>query len=395
MTDHATTEELFLDFLQQVDIHGLSLQSADLSAASSFYQLLSNNKQITQAQASFILRILGKYKNFLYKLKISLARLDDPIWSKPFRVIDHDCVADIELDENNNPLLTLKNPYHIKELFEKHVIDNNRNAQFKSKWHPEEKIRTFHLYDLNPVLLQEFLKIHQFSISLNLNNYFLDVEEIYENSEKYFPHCDIVEKKVILKGATPEAEKYFEERKTNKIIDDLMLAKNLGFRLVGNHSRIPFHTIFSTKTNFFWANDLEKFFDFSESVSGCKVIVVNSYKTHEWVKEFVDVAAKKNILPGKIKVAFREKNEDNNKFNQWIKDTGLGGDLKVADYLIFKDKPAKWLLNDKEHVKIVAINEAFMPSSKKSQQWIEEHYCIFFLGSTKPTNNRGKKFGNL
>ncbi len=395
MTEHATTEELFLDFLQQVDIHGLSLQSTDLAAASSFYHLLLNDKPITQAQASFILRILKKYKNFLHKLKISSLRIEDPIWSKPFRVIDHDCFADIELDENNNPLLTLKNPYHIKELFEKHVIDKNREVQIKSKWRADEKIRTFHLYDLNPILLQEFLKNNQFNISLELSNYFLETDEIYENSQKYFPYCDVINNAVTLHNATIEAVSYFEEKKSGKVIDDLMLAKNLGFRLVGNYQDLPYQAIFSTKTNFFWSNDLDKFFDFSESVSGRKVIVVNSYKTHEWVKNFVEISEKKNISPGKIKIAFREKNEDNNKFNQWIKDNSLGGDLKTADYLIFKDKPAKWLLADKENVKIIAINEAFMPSSKKSQQWIDEHYCIFFLGNTKPTNNRGKKFGNV
>ena len=395
MTEHATTEDLFVDFIQQVDTNGLSLQTQDLSAASSFYQLIVTDKQLTQAQAHFILRILTKYKNLLHKLKISTDRLDSPIWSRPFRVIDHDCIASIRVDDFNNPLLVLKNPYHIKDLFEKQVIDKNREIQVRSQWHAEEKVRTYFLYDLNPVLLQESLKNNNFSISSELIDYFLETDEIYENFEKYFPHCTVENNSVCLKHATQGAEDYFKNHKTENLLDDLMLAKNLGFRLVGNYENIPFHAIFATKTNYFWSADLEKFFEFSESVTGKKIIVVNSYKTHEWIKNFIQISERKGIPHGKIKVAFREKNDEKNVFNQWIKDNGLGGDLKVADYLIFKDRPAKWLFNEKENVKIIAINEAFMPSSKKSQQWIEDHYCVFFLGNTKPTNNRGKKFGNV
>lgn len=395
MTEYATTEELFIDFIQQIDAHGLSLQSQDLSAATSFYHLLLSDKQLTQAQSYYILRILTKYKNLLSKLKISDDRLENPIWSKPFRVIDHDCYADIETDEYNNPLLTLKNPYHLKDLFEKQVIDKNKVASVKSQWRAEEKVRTYFLYDVNPILLQEFLREHNFNVSSELSRYFLEVEEIYENFQKYFPHCLVENNEVILKGHTEPVEYYFQEKKTGRLIDDLMLAKNLGIRLVGNHENVPYEAIFSAKTNFFWSSDIDKFFEFAEEVSGKKVIVVNSYKTHEWIKNFINISLKVGVEPGKIKVAFREKNDDNNSFNRWIKDNGLGGDLKTADYLIFKDKPAKWLLNDRDSVKIVAINEAFMPSSKKSQQWIEDHYCVFFLGNTRPTNNRGKKFGNL
>ncbi len=395
MTEHTTTEDLFVDFIQQVDANALSLQTQDLAATSNFYQLITTGKQLTQAQSYFILRILTKYKNLLHKLKISTDKLDNPIWSKPFRVIDHDCFAGVEIDEYNNPLLTLKNPYHIKDLFEKQVLDKNREVAVKSQWRAEERIRTYTLYDINPMLLQEFLRNNGFIISSELAEYFLEVEEIYENSEKYFPHCLVEDNRVILKHQSQEAENYFNERKTHNLIDDLMLAKNLGFRLTGNCEKIPYSPIFSAKTNFFWSSDIEKFFEFSETVSGKKIIVVNSYKTHEWIKNFVEISTKTGVPYGKIKVAFREKNDERNVFNQWIKDNGLGGDLKTADYLIFKDKPAKWLFNEKEGVKIIAINEAFMPSSKKSQQWIEDHYCVFFLGNTKPTNNRGKKFGNL
>lgn len=395
MTEHATTEDLFVDFLEQVDAHGLSLQTQDLSASSNFYQLIITGKQITLAQSHFILRILTKYKNLLHKLKIPLDKLDNPVWSRPFRVIDHDCFANIEKDEHNNLLLVLKNPYHIKDLFEKQVIDKNRDTPVRSQWRSEERVRTYFLYDINPVILQDFLRNNGFSVSTDLANYFLTVEEIYENSEKYFPHCYVENGQVFLNHSTLEAEKFFDDRKTNNLIGDLMLAKNLGFRLVGNTEKIPYHAIFSSKTNFFWSSDIEKFFEFSESVIGKKIIVVNSYKTHEWVKNFVEISLKKGVRSGKIKVAFREKNDDKNIFNQWIKDNGLGGDLRSADYLIFKDKPAKWLINEKENVKIIAINEAFMPSSKKSQQWIEDHYCVFFLGNTKPTKHRGKKFGNL
>lgn len=395
MTEYPTTEDLFVDFVQKVDITGLSLQTQDLSAASNFYQLLTTGKQITQAQAFFILRILTKYRNLLVKLKISTDKLENPVWSKPFRVIDHDCSATIEIDEFNNPLLALKNPYHIKDLFEKQVIDKNKEAAIKSQWRAEERIRTYFLYDINPVLLSDFLKNNGFTISSELTEYFLEVEEIYENSQKYFPHCIVENDTVVLKQQSDAAEIYFHNHRSNNLIDDLVLAKNLGFRLIGNHEKIPFPAIFSTKTNFFWSPDIEKFFEFSETVTGKKVIVVNSYKTHEWIKNFVEISVKKGISHGKIKVAFREKNDEKNIFNQWIKDNGLGGDLKTADYLIFKDKPAKWLLNEKENVKIIAINEAFMPSSKTSQQWIEDHSCVFFLGNTKPTNNKGKKLGNL
>ena len=63
------SQKMPVDFIQQVDANGLSLQTQDLPAASNFYQLILSDKQITQAQSYFILRILTKYKNLLNKLQ--------------------------------------------------------------------------------------------------------------------------------------------------------------------------------------------------------------------------------------------------------------------------------------------------------------------------------------
>lgn len=395
MSQFAYVEDLFLEFYRQTNVSGLSLQSQDQKAANSFYSLLLDNRLITVAQSNYILRILTKHRSILDVLNLSAELIDNPKWKHEFRIVEHDCRAWIEFSDQRVPMLLIKHPWHIKEMFEKEVCRKETDSLVRSQWDPEQKVRSFYLFDINPVLLEEFLRKEKFIIEQSLLDYFMDVEKIWDTPEVFYPHATIDNGNVCLINAEESAVHYFSENKKNKLEDDLLLANELGFRLITPHNISWYFEIFKSKNRFFWIEDINRFFEFSEKIQGKKVIIVNSYKAQDWIKTFLLVATSKEISHGKIKVGFRERNSEKGDFNQWVKDNNLGGDLKQADYLIFRDKPPKWLFNSKEDVKIVVINDWLMPSSQSTQSWLSDHHCVVFLGQAKPSTYKGKKVVKL
>ena len=394
MAAHEYFEDIFTEFYTSV-ITTSFLNNQDVVVLTNFFNLIADNKSLTQAQAKYVIKLMEKYKNHFSTRHINLnLRLQNAAWKNPFRNLDMTKTIFVEKDTDDKLWLCLKHPYSLKEVFEKEVLKNNRDD--RSRWDPDEKIRKYSIYDLNLVLVNEFAINHGFTIDESFNDALADVEQIWNDAEYYAPVCKIIDDKVILQNAPDSAKYYFDSKKINEIDHDLMLAKRMGYVLYDKvDKKNLIHKVASQNTNYFWTNEFSKFFNLYKSVKGKVILIVsedNNFK--HWLESFVITAINNGVDKEEIKVCFRSRNDEDPKFNEWIKTSGLGGDLTNSRLLIFK-KPAKWLIKEEEDVSIIVVNKSFPPMSNMSQTWIDNHYCVLYLSDMKPAVQKDRNIVDL
>lgn len=392
MTSHTYVEDLFLDFVEGCRLLNLGLQPQDVSAVSSFYSLLQGDRDLTQAQASYIIKILKKYPSYLIKMNLDLSLLDDPLWKKTFRVLDHSKKIFVETGDEGI-MLCVQHPFSLKETFEKVCIRYLRPG-FNS-WSPETKIRKYNWYSTNPVLVKEFAQNHGYEITLEFIELVDQTEEIWNNFSRYEKLSKEENGEIVLVNATDSATNYFKSKKTTNRHDNLLLAKSLGHR----YNEVPTNTlvekISKEHSNNFWIQQIDRVIELFDSVEGKICIISSRDKVKSWLQDFISkVESKRKSLEG-IRVCFRENNSDDPDFNSWIKNKNLGGDVSSGRIFIFKEKLPKWLIENDHDVKIVILNGAFPPSSANAQQWLDNHCCVVYTGSLRPSLTKGKDIVEL
>jgi hypothetical protein len=133
-------EDVFLEFLNVADQKGISINYQDQGAATNFHNILIDNKPLTEAQGSYLLKILEKHKNvaaaagFDYRDIIA----NSPQWKNSFRVIDFSKKVYVEKDSEGSINVCLKFPYQLKKEFEDEIAKNDFSS---SVWDPEKKVR--------------------------------------------------------------------------------------------------------------------------------------------------------------------------------------------------------------------------------------------------------------
>jgi len=395
MDNFTYIEDIFLEFHDRLaSVTGVLQQ--DILASSSFYNLISAGNKVTEAQSRFMLKLLEKYKSYVISPDFDYRpNLVSPQWKQPFRVLDDTKKIYVEIDKVGKTWICLKHPFALKEKFNKEVLSNF--AEDRSFWDPDERVRKFSIYDLNLVLLQKFISDNGFIVDNTFLDYAATVEEIWQESSNFLPYCIISDNEVVLKNSNESTQEYFEKNKKENIFDNLLLAKNLGFRLekITKPENLV-EKIASEQTTKFWLKDVEKFFTVYKNISGTVCIIVDDTTDPQaWIENFVTTAKKNDIDSGEIRVCFRERNDNNPKFNEWIKTNQLGGPVDNARLLIFKNKPPKWLFKDDIDVKIIVVNKPFPPSSIITQSWISNHPCVIYLDKLRPSITKEKNIVDL
>lgn len=384
-------EDIFVNFY---DAASHLIKGQDSIASESFYNIVVTGKDLTQPQSRYLLKILEKYK--LNALHIGIDYSDDlasPVWKRSFRTVDLTRRIYVEVDDAGNRVVCLKHPYQYKELFEKEVLKKSKNES--SVWDADQKLRKYSIYDLNPVLLNEFVLRHKFEIDNSFTQCLVDIEQIWQDFEAILPCANIVDGNVTLNNASPSAAEYFRLHSGQGLYNDILLSKDLGIPLKTPSTEIV-EQIGSHKTNQFWISETSKFFEIYKKVNGPICLLVSEDSNLQtWLESFIAIAKDNGIDDKEIKICFRSKNSENPKFNLWVKENGYGGDISTAKLLIFKNKPAKWLFKDPTNVKIIVINKPFPPSSALAQAWIDSHSCVLYLGDVKPSTQRNNNIVEL
>ncbi len=389
-------EDIFVDFMDHCERQVIQLSHQDLTAANSFYNVISAGNQLTKNQGNFIIKILQKYRMFAKMAGLDYATaIDTPEWKRSFRVLDLSKRAYIEKDDEGNIWICLKFPFALKEVFDKEILPVVKDYS-SSVWDAEEKVRKLKFYNFNLIEVFEFLQKHNFDIDDTFMITLAEVEEIWQNSESITPYCEKhFGATVDLINASTETLEWFEEHRTCNQASDMLLAKSMGYPLRDQPKTLVEKIAFLPETNFHLKN-ISSFFEIYKSVGGPVAVILNKGDNSEnWVKEFCAVSKDFGIDSEEIRICFRLDKQEDRGFNQWVKDSGYGGKVETGNIFIFQNKPPKWLFSEEKNVKIIVTNSLYPVPSATAQAWMDNHTCVFFIGDVKAAHVKEKKIAEL
>ena len=388
-------EDIFLEFADLVMWDNISYQPQDQSAIFSFQTVLDNKSAITKKQSAYILKLLTKYQNQLLLHKIDISEeLKNPIWRSPFRELDYSRSLTISTDENKIIYAVFKFPYAFKDTFNKDLLDSSQ-----SFWNKEHQAQLVKLFDLNIIKTIDFCRQHNFEISQEILDYADEVGEIWSDEEDYIPYSVITDEKVFLKNANEYAQKYFDEKSTGSLNQDMLLAKSMGFKLKNSDNFSTLSKICSTNETRFWIKDIKSLVELLGTADSWPAVVILDRTSDyaKWVSEFYSAYSEENPGKNDIKICFRESNEDENgrRFNQWIKDKDLGGNISQGKIFVCNHKLPKWLIKDKITTKMLISNGLYPNTNVTTTSYIDSHHTVLYVGDIKPSNKKDKKIVSL
>jgi len=390
-------EDVFINFYHLVISSAINVQWQDSTPVSSFANVIVSNKNLTQAQSKYILKILTKYKILSKMAGLDYEScLEDPKWKGQFRTVDTARRVHIETDSNGSYVVCLKFPFDFKKTFDlefSSLLDGISSAS----WDAERKLRLVPLYKINVVSLHEFVKAHNFEIDDSFLDTVFYTEEIWSQQDDIIPYSCIEQDSVVINNAPGDAVAWWQAHKTGNVKDDLMFAKCMHYFLKIDCAETHIEKIASSSENIFWMKTLDAFFNLYKDISTGKICIIldRSSDVEKWVKDFVYTSQQHNIPQDDIKVCFRRNNSEKTSFNDWIKENNLGGSVESGRIFIFENKPPKWLFSKAIDIKIIATNGVYPNTNITTQSWLESHHCVVHISEMKPSQKRNNKIVEL
>lgn len=390
-------EDVLTEFCQLNSIHGFINNHSEFRTLINFQEIIENNGNLTQNQGYLLLKLLRKYSstsksyNFDYE-----SIIETPQWRLPFRVLDLSKKIFLKCEEDNQHFVCLKFPFQLKEAFDLEFSSKDNHSSVSS-WDHEEKIRKIPSDAINIIHLYEWANNLNFEFSEDFLNLVNLVENVWSNENKVTPHCQIFENSAVLINSNEDTDAFFEKKASGILEQDLFLAKSMNFPLrLDRKPKSIIEKLCSSKDNIFWIKEIEEFFRLAEKIQGKICVLIDRASEREtWLKKFVKISENFPAERQHIKVCFRDDKESKGNFNQWVKDNGLGGGVGDGKYLIFENKPAKWLFRDNVDVKIIVTNNLYINSNAWVNDWMVSHPCVIYLSDVKPTLKRVKNIDNL
>jgi len=397
MLSSVYTEDIFLEFYYLVDRNIISVEHRDVEPIESFYSTINSGKQLTRSQSNFIIRILSKYiHNIEDKIDGVKETIDNPKWKNSFREIDNTRSLSLHVDDNHIKYLLVKFPFAFKDTYAKEFTGGSRSL---STWDIDLKVQKIKLLDVNLVSFVDLARKYKFEIDSTVVDAVDTVEEYWNDQLDYIPYSVVEDRVVQLKNATESSITYFEKNKTGNIDQDLFLAKTLGYTA---HNREPItfiDRIVTSDENKFWIKTTESLLTILKNINKWPVVIVldRATDTIDWCSQFIDTLTETGNQDIKTKICFRYPNNETrgSAFNQWIKDSGFGADMKEGQIFICNHKLPKWMLKDEFDVKIIVSNGIFPSTNTTTESLMDSHHTVFFLGDIKPSEKRKKKIVEL
>jgi hypothetical protein len=397
MTTDLYIEDLFVKIYEMLSQDWAWSYGDDDEAANNFYNLAKQNLPITENQSKYILKILHKNHRAVADLGFDYKDLlSAPRWKRSFRVLDQSKKVWVEKNKDGEINLVLKMPYALKNELEK-IIARSSEQGNGSVWDKERSVRLVDIYDVNLIVISDFVEEHKFDIDPSFTEILAQVEELWQQQDEIIPQSITVDDQVVLKNLTPEADRWWQENKTGDRIKDIFLAKQAGYRFFPeNIKNSVIEKIASSTHAQFWIKTNERFFELYQQVGGpVAVLVTKNPSADNFVKEFVSDAEKCGVDRSDIRICYRLSKEEDKGFNQWVKDSGLGGKVEGGKILVFQNKPPKWLFSQDISVKIILTNSCFPVPSVTTQSWMNSHPCVCYVGDISVSNIKEKTIVDL
>lgn len=380
--------------------HG-ELSWQDHTILTSLGNAVNRNGSLTRKQSNLLLRLLTKYQHVLHH-KIDLTEvIANPKWKHDFRKLDLSKSIKVEQDAEGTRWIVMKFPYDLLAEFEETIVATaNRENTLHSRlqWDTENRVRKLDLYDFNVVVIDEFVRKHNFTIEDSFLDALNQVEEIWQQMDNISPCSAIQDDEVVLVNAAKDADNYFQANRTGQVDQDLFLAKSMGFvaSLPGVATSIV-EKIAKSTTSHFWLKSNQEFLQLYRSIGGPAAFILdrNTENLIDWLDKFISDAKELGIDTQDFKVCHREAKDSSIPLNDWIKDNGLGGSVKDGKLFIFKQKPSKWLFSNGTDVKIVGTNSYTPVNETSTMWWMQSHPCVCYVSNITPTKSRNRQIAHL
>jgi hypothetical protein len=392
-------EDIFLELADLVVTGQIAYWHADTAPILSFQQAVKGDNGITQRQADFMLKLVKKYRKEISKYvgEDITEHVDNPLWKKSFREIDYTKKISIKTEADGKTYVHIQFPFSLKDNFLKEF--NNSRTRPPTVWDNDQKVQKALLFDINLIQLYDYGKKNEFEFSEDFINLVEQIEEIWSDADELVPHCITDNEKVYLVNANDNAKNYFETHQTDNFIKNLFLAKTMGYPLAKNQEKSEIFKILTTKDTKFWSNDLKKIISLIKDLDAYPVVIFldRTDDVKERTKEIFWAFQAENFPTDGVRVCFRFLNEDPDgvKFNQWIKDSKLGGSVESGNIFICQHKPPKWMLKSNFSPKIVISNSLYPQTNTAASSIVNNHHTVFYIGKVKPSTNRDTKIVEL
>lgn len=392
MTLPVHIEDLLVQLANHILANDIVYQKVDYNPIINFYNLITNgNKLLTEKQGNYIIILLKKYRRQLEHIHNESIedRLNNPTWKGKFRQIDYSKEISIGNDQSGMPYILAKFPYSLKDEFEEEF--DAKNNYHKFQWSPDLNGRVIRPLDVNLIQLANFCHKHQFSVSQEFTDLVEWAEEVWATEDNIRPYCTIERGAVVLKNASEGALEYFENNKSNDVPKDLFLAKFMGFPVVGIPVNNYLSKICSTEhSNLFWMKSVSDFSTFITLTDPETVVIIldRNQSPTAWINDFVDSFDKTCYNTDNIRVCFRDSNKTNEgkKFNNWVKEKGLGGPIETGKVFIFQHTLPKWTKDKKFNPSVVASNIMLQSTNIQTHRYLTgSTAATIYVSSVKPT----------
>jgi len=341
-------EDLFVDLYEILEKQN-SIAYDDVTVLDNFYHTLISDTQLTEKQGNYVLRLISKYADHLRTIHPDIdLLLQAAEWKHKFRVIDLGKKISIT-NENHCLSLDFKFPYSFKDTFDQAINPS------VSRWNNVLKITQVPFFSVNFSRVMEFVHEHGFIIEDGLIKLQAEYDEMHNQRDEIEPYSTNRDHEVVLINCSEDTQEYFDSHKKNRMLDDIYLAKQMGFPYKGIGIENDFQKFF-INTKSVHEIDIDGLLRFSSYVNKELCIVLD--KTADYfsvIKKIVETAGHNRIDRSLIKVCFRENNKVNPGFNQWIKTQNLGGPVASGKIFIFLNTPPKWYLREKINGSIFAV----------------------------------------
>jgi len=186
-------------------------------------QISYNQYGLTEKQASLCLKILKKNINWLNQFyqRDVLECIENPTYLFPLRTISSQHKISYIPDKDINERIKLQFPYN-EEIVT--FIKSQRNKVYNYQWDANDKCWYLSLDTWSLEICHTLHKKYKFEYDSEFQNYFDQMEEIYNNLEKYVPMLDKINGSYKLRNVSPKVPEILG----NDLLESLFQARRYG-----------------------------------------------------------------------------------------------------------------------------------------------------------------------
>lgn len=384
-------EDIFVLFFDAIKYDMANWPQHEQNAIFNFYSIITNNSQLTEKQANFVVKLLSKYQTDASLKYFCEYDLDNASWKNKFRTIDYTKTIFVEVN-NNKTCICLKFPFVFKQTFDQHFSEM-LSHDLNNQWDAERKLRVISPYEINLLQLNEFVHQHGFTIENSFLDLIAEYEEIVNEQDNVIPGYKLDKNEIVLLNCPDDTKMFFDQHKRADTDANRILLKTMGLIQYDQNIKNDLDRIASTSATHYYLHNDERFFNIVNKTIGKVIVVINEEEnSYLWLENFYSAFLKysKNKI---LKIGFREKN--NSFVNEFVHKNKLGGDLETADIIIFKEKIPKWIFTKKIDIDILCTNNNIPYAKRLLANYFESSPFVIHISEYKPVIRRNKNIVHL